>query len=65
MKPLKRLAGLIMLMCWAATLGLVGVLFWMPLYIISPQAAERWVNWVGATGNLPADWFTDGTETLG
>ena len=64
MKILKRLIGLILLMIWAATFGLVGMLGWVPIYIVNPQFAERWLNWFAKTGDVPTLWFTDGEETF-
>jgi len=64
MKILTRLAGLILIILWAVTFGFVGMMGWLPIFIISPIAAEKWFGWFAKTGNGPAAMLTDGTEDL-
>jgi len=64
MKILTRLAGLILIILWAATFGFVGMMGWLPIFIISPAAAEKWFGWFAKTGNIPCLMLTNGEETL-
>lgn len=59
MKPLKRLFLLLMFLLWLITFGLIYVVLYFPILILSGNAgAERWENFIGKSG----DFITDALE---
>ena len=52
-KPFIRLFGIIMLMIWALTMGFIGAILWMFIFIVrGPEASDKFFNCWAKSGEI-------------
>lgn len=65
MKCMKRIFGFIGLILWAATVGLVGMILFLPIFLfLGPDVADKWINMIARPADIFSLWLTDGRESM-